>query len=126
MLGFDSLTSVTKGNIHGNVSLHPVPPTSGLEIRVHLIPYRMNRITRLVSLMKYLILQLLDVRYTNPTLVPQHTFIIIQETRQFFFLDVALLSLGSSHLPVGLSESLEVSLNPLPSPWLLHGLQSSD
>jgi hypothetical protein len=43
-----------------------------------------------MSLTKYLILQLFDVRHTNPPLVPQHTFIILRETRRFFFLDVAL------------------------------------
>jgi hypothetical protein len=42
MLGFDSLTGVAKGNILGNVSLHTVPPISGLEIMVHLIPSGMN------------------------------------------------------------------------------------
>jgi hypothetical protein len=93
MLSFDSLTSVAKGNILGNVSLHIVPLISGLEIMIHLIPSGMNKISRLVSLMKYLILQLLDIRHTNPPLVPQHTFIIIQETRRFFFLDVALYQL---------------------------------
>jgi hypothetical protein len=77
MLGFDSLTSVIKGNILGNVSLHIVPPISGLEIMVHLISSRMNGISGLMSVMKYLILQLLDVRHTNYPLVPQHTFIIL-------------------------------------------------
>jgi hypothetical protein len=51
MLGFDSLTSVTKGNILGNVSLHTIPPLSDLEIMVHLIPFGMNGISGLVSLM---------------------------------------------------------------------------
>jgi hypothetical protein len=77
MLSFDSLTSVTKGNILGNVSLHTIPPISGIEIMVHLIPYGMNGISGLVSLTQYLILQLLDVRHINPPLVPQHTFIIL-------------------------------------------------
>jgi hypothetical protein len=77
MLGFDSLTSVVKGNILGNISLHTIPPISGLEIMVHLIPSGMNGISGLVSLMKYLILQLLDARHTNPPLVPQHTFIVL-------------------------------------------------
>jgi hypothetical protein len=77
MLDFDSPTSVTKGNILGNVSLHTVPPISGLEIMVHLIPSGMNGISGLMSLTKYLILQLLDVRHANPPLVPQHTFIIL-------------------------------------------------
>jgi hypothetical protein len=81
MLSFDSLTSVAKGNILGNVSLHTIPPISGFEIMVHLIPFRMNGLSGHVSLMKYLILQFLDVRHTNPPLVPQHTFIILQETR---------------------------------------------
>jgi hypothetical protein len=90
MLSFDSLTSVTRSNILRNISLHSIPPISVLEIMVHLIPSRMNGISGLVSLMKYLILQLLDVRHTNPSLVPQHTFIILGETRLFFFLDVLL------------------------------------
>jgi hypothetical protein len=77
MLSFDSLTSVAKGNILGNVSVHTVPPISDLEIMVHIIPSEMNGISGLVSLTKYLILQLLDVRHTNPPLVPQHTFIIL-------------------------------------------------
>jgi hypothetical protein len=77
MLGFDSLTSVAKGHILGDVPLHTVPSISGLEIMVHLIPSRMNKISGLMSLMKYLILQLLVVRHTNSPLVTQHTFIII-------------------------------------------------
>jgi hypothetical protein len=75
MLDFDSLTSVTKSNILDNVSLHTIPPISGIEIMLHLIPSWMNGISGLVSLMKNLILQLLDVRHTNPSLVPQHTII---------------------------------------------------
>jgi hypothetical protein len=90
MLGFDSLTNVAKSNILSNVSLHAIPPISGLEIMVHIISFQMNGISGLMSLMKYLILQLLDIRHTNPSLVSQHTFIILQETRQFFFLDVVL------------------------------------
>jgi hypothetical protein len=76
MLGFNMLTSVGKGNILSNGSLHTIPPISGLEIMVHLIPSWMNGMSRLMCIMKYLILQLLDIRYTNPSLVPQHTFII--------------------------------------------------
>jgi hypothetical protein len=70
MFGLDSLTSVTKSHILGNVSLHSIPPISGLEIVVHLIPSWMNGISRLMHFTKYLILQLLDVRHTNPPLVP--------------------------------------------------------
>jgi hypothetical protein len=90
MLGFDSLTSVTNGNILSNVYLHTVPPISGLEIMVHLIPSRLNGISGLVTLTKYLILQLFGIRHTNLPFVPQHTFIILRETRRFFFLDVVL------------------------------------
>jgi hypothetical protein len=64
MLSFNSLTSVKKSNILGNVSLHTIPPISDLEIMVHLIPSRMNRISGIGSLLKYLILQFLDVRHT--------------------------------------------------------------
>jgi hypothetical protein len=48
------LTSVTKGNILGSVSLHTVPSISGLEIMVHLIPTGMNGISRLTCFTKYL------------------------------------------------------------------------
>jgi hypothetical protein len=64
MLSFNSLTSVKKSNKLGNVSLHTIPPISDLEIMVHLIPSRMNRISGIGSLLKYLILQFLDVRHT--------------------------------------------------------------
>jgi hypothetical protein len=56
MLGFDSLTSVTKGNILSHVSFHTMPPISGLEIMVHLIPNGMNGISRLMCSTKYLTL----------------------------------------------------------------------
>jgi hypothetical protein len=70
MFGLDSLTSVAKGHILGNISFHSIPPIIGLEIVVHLIPSWMNGISRLMRFTKYLILQLLDVRHTNPPLVP--------------------------------------------------------
>jgi hypothetical protein len=69
MFSLDSLTSVAKSSILYNVSLHSIPPISGLEIVVHLIPSWMNGISRLMRFTKYLILQFLDVRHTNPTLV---------------------------------------------------------
>jgi hypothetical protein len=75
MFSLDSLTSVGKSNILGNVSIHSIPPISGLEIMVHLIPSWKNGISRLMHLMKYLIIQL-DARHTYPPLVPQHTFLI--------------------------------------------------
>jgi hypothetical protein len=62
MLGFDLLTSVTKSNILDNISLHTIPPISGLEIMVHLIPSWINGISEFVSLTEYLILQLLPIR----------------------------------------------------------------
>jgi hypothetical protein len=70
MFGLDSLTSVAKSYILGNVSLHSIPPISGLEVMVHLIPSWMNGIGTLVRFTKYLILQILDVGHTNPPLVP--------------------------------------------------------
>jgi hypothetical protein len=76
MLGFDSLSGVTKSNLLGNVSLHSVPPIGCLEILVHLIPSWMNGISRIVSLFKYLILQFLDIRHTCNSFVSQYSFII--------------------------------------------------
>jgi hypothetical protein len=57
---------------------------------LHLIPSWMNGISRLMRFTKYLILQFLDARHTYPPLVPQHTFLILQETRRLLFLDIAL------------------------------------
>jgi hypothetical protein len=90
MFSLDSLISVTKSNILGNVSLHSVPPIRGLEIMVHLIPSWMNGISRLMCFTKYLLLQFLDVRYTNLSLVPQHSFLIFQKARRPLFLDITL------------------------------------
>jgi hypothetical protein len=56
VLSFHSLISVAKGNILGDVSFHTIPPISGLEIMVHLIPSGMNGISGLMCFMKYLIL----------------------------------------------------------------------
>jgi hypothetical protein len=81
MLSSDSLTSVAKSNILSNVSLHTIPPISGLEIVVHLILSWMNGISGFVSLPKYLILQVLDVRHTDFSFVPQHSFIILYKSR---------------------------------------------
>jgi hypothetical protein len=70
MFSLNSLTSVAKSNILVNVSLHTKPPISGVEIIVHLIPSSRNGISGLMCFMKYLILQLLDVRHTDPSFVP--------------------------------------------------------
>jgi hypothetical protein len=76
MLDLDSLTGIAKSDILGDISLHTIPPISDLEIMVHLIPSWMNGISGFMSLMKYLILQLLDVRHTDPSFILQYTLII--------------------------------------------------
>jgi hypothetical protein len=50
MLGFNSLTGITKSNILDDISPYAILPISGLEIMVHLIPPCMNGISGLVSL----------------------------------------------------------------------------
>jgi hypothetical protein len=90
MFSLDSLTSVTKSNILGNVFLHSIPPISGLEIMIHLIPSGMNGISRVMRFTKYLILQLLDARHTYPPLVPQHTFLILREIGRLLLFDIVL------------------------------------
>jgi hypothetical protein len=90
MFSLDSLTNVAKSNILSNVSLHSIPPISGIEIMVHLIPSWMNGISKFMHLTKYLILQLLDPRHTYPPLVPQYTFLILRKTERHLFLDIAL------------------------------------
>jgi hypothetical protein len=76
MFSLDSLIGIAKSNILSNVSLHSIPPISDLEIMVHLIPSWMKGISRLMCFTKYLILQLLDIRHTNPPFVPKYTFLI--------------------------------------------------
>jgi hypothetical protein len=90
MFSPDSLTSVAKSNILSNVSLHSIPPIGGLEIMVHLIASWMNGISRLMCFAKYLILQFLDVRHTNPSLIPEQTFLIFRKARRLLFLDIML------------------------------------
>jgi hypothetical protein len=80
MLGLDFLTGITKGNILGNISLNSITPIGCLEIVVPLIPSWVNGISGLVSLTKYLILQFLDVRHTNPSFVPQHTLVVLRKS----------------------------------------------
>jgi hypothetical protein len=76
MLDFDSLTSVAKSNILGDIPLHTIPPICGLEIMVHLIPSWVNGISGLMRLTKYLVIQLLDLRHTDPSFVPQQSLLI--------------------------------------------------
>jgi hypothetical protein len=89
VFSLDSLTSVTKSNVLINISLHSIPPISGLEIMVHLIPSWINGISRLMHFTKYLILQFLEVRHTSPSLIPQQTFLIFRKPRRLLVLDIA-------------------------------------
>jgi hypothetical protein len=59
-----------------NTSLHSIPPIGCLVIMLHLIPSWMNGISGLMGLTKYLILQFLDVRHTNPSFLPKYSFVI--------------------------------------------------
>jgi hypothetical protein len=90
MFSFNSLTSVIKSNILSNVPLHTIPPISGLEFMVRLIPSWMNGISWLMCFTKYLIIQLLDVKHTDPSFISQHSFIIFHKTKRLRFLDVML------------------------------------
>jgi hypothetical protein len=81
LIGLDFLTSVTKGNILDNISLHSIPPIGCIEIMVHLIPSWMNEISGLMSLAKYLILQFLDVGHINPSFVAPYSLIIFLKFR---------------------------------------------
>jgi hypothetical protein len=84
-----------KGNILNNISLHSIQSIGCLEIVVHLIPSRMKGISRLMGLMKYPILQFLDVRHTNPSFVPQYSFVIFCKSGWLLFLGIKLYLLAS-------------------------------
>jgi hypothetical protein len=90
MFSFDSLTCVTKGNILNNIPLHSVPPISYLEIMILLIHSWINGISGPVILMKYLILQFLDVRHTYPSFVPQNPLVVFRKPERLLFLDITL------------------------------------
>jgi hypothetical protein len=90
MSSLDSLIDVIKGNILGSISLHSVPLISFLEIMVHFIPSWMNGLSELVSFSKYLVLQFLNVRHTNPYFVPQHTLVVFHKSGRLLFLDIML------------------------------------
>jgi hypothetical protein len=77
-------------HILGNIPLYSIPPISGFEIMVHLIPSWMNGISGFVSLTKYLILQLFDVRHTDSSFVLQYTLIIFHKTRWLLLPDITL------------------------------------
>jgi hypothetical protein len=49
-----------------------------------------NGISGLVSLSKYLVLQFLAVRHTNPSCVPQHSLVVFHKSRRLLFLDITL------------------------------------
>jgi hypothetical protein len=55
---------------------------------VHLIPSWMNGISGRVSLSKYLILQFLVVRHTNPSFVPQHSLVVFHKSGRLLLLDI--------------------------------------
>jgi hypothetical protein len=43
-----------------------------------------------MGLMKYLILQLLNLRHTDPSFVPQYSLFIFQKSSRLLFLDITL------------------------------------
>jgi hypothetical protein len=53
----------------------------------------MNRISGLVGLSKYLVLQLLDARPTNPSFVSQHTLVIFHKSGRLLFHNIMLYPL---------------------------------
>jgi hypothetical protein len=76
MLRLDSLIGVSNSNILSNISLHSILPIGCIEVLVHLIPSWTNGISGIVSLLKYLILQFLNVRHTDPSFVRPYSLII--------------------------------------------------
>jgi hypothetical protein len=93
LLGLNFLTWVTKGNIRDSISFHSVPPIGCIVTIVHLISPWVNGISGHVSLSKYLTLQFLDIRHTNPSFVPQHTLVIFRK-RRLLFLNITLYPMG--------------------------------
>jgi hypothetical protein len=57
---------------------------------VHPIPSWVNGISGLVSLSKYHLLQLFNIRHTNPSFIPRHSLIILYKSERLLFLGIVL------------------------------------
>jgi hypothetical protein len=85
MLRFHLLIGVTKCYILGYVTLHPVLVVGKLEILIHFISSGINGVCRTMSFSEYEVLNFLIIRYTDPSLVSEHTLVIFSETRGLSF-----------------------------------------
>jgi hypothetical protein len=83
MLCLDTLTSVADSHVLCNWTLHPIPPESFLQVVIHLRAARMDRICCIMSLTQNQLPEILHIRHTYTTLVPQGTLIILSEMRGF-------------------------------------------
>jgi hypothetical protein len=70
MLCLNPLTSIAKCYVLYKFTFHSIPPVGNLEILIHLIASRVNRVSRIMSFSKYEVLDFLDVGYTNSSFIP--------------------------------------------------------
>ena len=83
VLSLDPLTNVTILDKQRDFTLHAMPPKFLLEILVHFGPSRVNGVEGLVCLLHDELFQVIVRRNTDTALVPQDTFGVNGETRDF-------------------------------------------
>jgi hypothetical protein len=90
MFYFDSLTCIAKRYILCDFTFYSISPVGNLEMLIHLIISGVNRISRIMSFLKFEVLDFLDVEYTDSSFVPQHSLVILSKSRSLAFFNVSL------------------------------------
>ena len=90
MFCFDPLADIAILDEHCNLALHAVPPEILLQILVHLGSTGVDRIQSLVGFLHNQLLELRIRRDAETSLVPEDTFRINGESKDFFLIQPSL------------------------------------
>jgi hypothetical protein len=95
MFCLDSLTHIAQCHMSCNITLHAIPPISLLQILIHLGTARMDRISRVMSLLQNFLTKVIHIGHTYPLLEPHNSLFIFCEVTclAFFYLLLYLLNL---------------------------------
>jgi hypothetical protein len=83
MLCLNSLTTVTYGNILGDLPFHTVPPESFLQVLVHCLATRVYGISCFKSFLDDQLPNRFDVMNTQPIFKPYYAFRVFSEIITF-------------------------------------------
>jgi hypothetical protein len=100
MCSLHFLVHIASGNEKGYLSLHTVPPELLLQILVHLGSSRVDLVGGVVGFLHDELFEVFNIRHTQPSIVPQNSFGINRETRNFLPIHPTLDTLNTfmSHL----------------------------